>query len=106
MFEFLKWKKPQTLEVEPQTPLNFTKVPVEGVRRGMWVKTESGRIGIVNALNDDGTAEIHLTDAEGNTIDWVFLGTNQFEQAKTSDIPEARLSGRSRNDMRAFGYKD
>jgi hypothetical protein len=71
-------------------------------RKGMWV-TVAGRVGILAKPDDrDAYAEIHYTDADGNTVEVVAVPYAHIAQAAFADIPALRRP--SESVASALGY--
>lgn len=96
----------QTLEVVPENPQQFIYPVLNDYRKGMWVKTEAARIGILDKFLDNGLAQVALTDASGLNVGMVEYSITSLTRAKQSEIPNERIKHLSRNDLRALGYED
>jgi hypothetical protein len=72
------------------------------LRRGMWVKDGSGRIGIVNAFDAAGV-EFHVVDGKGETVQIEIVPASKLRQAALKDIPAARRPTKERGAF--FGYR-
>ena len=68
----------------------------------MWVVADDGQVGIVNAINANGSAEFHRVGVDGLTQLVVNLHLAQLVQAKYEDIPESRRP--PHGVARRFGY--
>lgn len=105
IFDFLKKPEIQTLEVIPESPTKFIYPVISNeVRKGMWVRTDAGRIGILNDFLAAGVAQVHLTDAEGLTVDVKEYPINTLVRAKASELPAKRVEGLSADQILALGY--
>lgn len=117
MFDFLKKPVPtgdeicwepieiQTLEVVPEFPTKFIYPVISNeIRKGMWVRTDANRIGILGNFLADGVAEVHLTDADGITVDVQEYPINTLVRAKASELPAKRVAGLSAEQITALGY--
>lgn len=59
-------------------------------RKGMWVVSESGRVGIFTNFLDFDSGEVHYTNDSGETIAVVNEPLSQLKQATYTDIPVCR----------------
>ena len=60
------------------------------LRKGMWVKTMDGEVGILAAFLDYSDCEVHLTNELGETRLVVLKPKSELIQASYMDIPENR----------------
>ena len=105
----------QTMTVVPQLPdVNDVKV-AHGPRKGMWVTTSEGRVGIVLHSYPSGLVDIVRTKADGTNV--MILTTDDqptpliethsmqnIYRALISEIPPSRYE--SVDQLRALGYGD
>ncbi len=121
MFDFLK-KVPaqmptpheaadpiQSLEVIPEDPSKYIyPISNEEHRRGMWVTTGDGRVGILHKFLEDSKAEVHITDSAGLTVEVQEIPLTSLVRAKRSELPAARMeqAGHTPASLIRFGYGD
>lgn len=61
------------------------------LRKGMWIVYAGNGVGILNAFNADGTAEVHLTEGDGTTrLILPAVAFTELRQARFGEIPEQR----------------
>lgn len=98
----------QTLEVVPEDPAKFIYPVSDEHRKGMWVTTGDGRVGILHKFLADSKAEVHLTDAAGLTVDIQEIPLTSLVRAKRSELPAARMeqAGHTPATLVALGYGD
>lgn len=95
----------QSLEVVPESPTKFIYPVISNeIRKGMWVRTDADRIGILYNFLADGVAEVHLTDAAGLTVEVKEYPINTLVRAKASELPAKRIEGLSAEQITALGY--
>lgn len=105
IFDFLKKPDVQTLVVIPESPTKFIYPVISNeVRKGMWIRTDAGRIGILYNFLADGVAEVHLTNADGLTVEVKEYPINTLVRAKASELPAKRVEGLSADQITALGY--
>lgn len=73
------------------------------IRKGMWCVDSEGRIGIVNALAGDGSAEFHHVEPNGTTSLAVVVDQTELVQARYREIPESRRK-LTQEQFVALGY--
>lgn len=98
----------QSLEVIPEDPVKFIYPVSDEHRKGMWVTTGDGRVGILHKFLADSKAEVHLTDASGLTVGVQELPLTSLVRAKRSDLPASRMeqSGHTPATLVTLGYGD
>lgn len=98
----------QTLEVIPEDPVKFIYPVSDEHRKGMWVTTGDGRVGILHKFLADSKAEVHLTDGAGLTVSVQEIPLTSLVRTKRSDLPANRMeqAGHTPATLIALGYGD
>lgn len=98
----------KTLEVVPENPVQFIYPVSYEHRKGMWITTGDGRVGILHKFLADAKAEVHLTDAAGLTVDRQEVPLTSLVRAKRSELPASRMeqAGHTPASLAALGYGD
>lgn len=75
------------------------------IRKGMWVVDGEGRLGIAARVDPvPGRTELHYVKDDGTTAEVVVVPTADLRQAKAAEIPAARVSHLTAEQLAACGY--
>lgn len=106
----------ESVEVISESPQKYNIFVGTAFRKGMWVQTDNGRIGVISTINPDGTYSVNLTNAAGQNIMEPDLENHTFvpsivtksevllKRAKISDIPTKRYD--TIDQLYDLGYED
>ena len=73
------------------------------IRKGMWVVTADGKVGIARERLEDGRIEFHHVNDEGETILVYPVLEAELVQARYREIPQARRT-LSKEHCAELGY--
>jgi hypothetical protein len=74
------------------------------IRKGMWVVTSNGKVGIANAFLADGRVEFHEVNDDGETVLVYPVQLDTLVQARYREIPQPRRT-LSKERFAALGYQ-
>lgn len=90
-------------DIVPPAPSFLMQPRVVLLKKLKWV-TNKGRVGIVADLDSSGYAEVHYTDAEGQTVEVDRVNSTVLQIAKFAEIPEPRRANLSQVYAATLGY--